>query len=381
MRSEKKRRVLQIAITERCNLACVYCYEHRKDLKILPVETAKDFLLRETQRLNGFDEFEIDFHGGEPMLAFGTIREIAEWIWSRPWPKPYICYATTNGTLVHGDIKEWFRKNAKRFVLGLSLDGTKAQHDANRSDSYDKIDFAFFREMWPFQHVKATVSPMSIHDFAAGIRNILDLGFSYSINLAYGMQWTDDLLPVYRRELQKVVDFYLERPELEPPAILAHVVSRIGANVSRPNSECENRKWCGTGTGMVCIGPNGKVYPCQAFMPSSEVADGDAVPTIFDFHDDRNFRDPACVNCILESACPSCYGNNYTRTGTLYTRDKTLCKFRRVEAVAESYLFGMMLQNPEKYPTIAKMKPSEKLAVARGVKLIQETLADEVEAY
>ena len=362
-------------------MACVYCYEHRKDLQILPVETAKDFLLREAQNLDGFDEFEVDFHGGEPMLAFPQIKEIAEWIWSRSWPKPYICYATTNGTLVHGDIKEWFRKNAKRFVLGLSLDGTKAQHDANRSGSYDKIDFAFFREMWPFQSVKATVSPLSIHDFAAGIRNIFDLGFSYSINLAYGMQWTDDLLPAYRRELQKVADFYLKRPELEPPALLAHVVSRIGANASRPPSERENRKWCGTGTGMVCIGPNGKVYPCQAFMPSSKVADGDAVPTTFDFHDDGNFNDPACVNCMLDSACPSCYGNNYTRTGTLYTRDKTLCKFRKVEAVAESYLFGMMLQEPDKYPVIAKMKPSEKLAVARGVKIIQETLADQVEAY
>ncbi len=377
---DKKRRIVQIAITERCNLNCVYCYERAKDLAILPIAVAKEHLLKETKSLDGFDEFEVDFHGGEPMLAFDTIREIAEWIWSRPWPKPYICYATTNGTLVHGDIKEWFRKNSKRFVLGLSLDGTKAQHDANRSDSYDKIDFAFFRDTWPFQGVKATVSPASIHDFADGVKHIVELGFKYSINLAYGMQWSEDLLPVYREELQKVAEFYLENPDLEPPSLFAHIVSRIGADSRRADKQ-KKRKWCGTGTAMSCLAPDGKTYPCQAFMPSSGMEGGSGIASKIDFADDVNFRDPHCIDCICDSACPSCYGNNYLRTGTLFSRDKSLCKFRRVEAVAASWLYGMMLQDPEKYPTIAKMKPSEKLAVARGVKLIQETLADEVEAY
>ena len=376
-----KRRILQIAITERCNLACVYCYEHKKDLSILPVETAQRFLVEETRHLDGYDEFEIDFHGGEPMLAFPRIKEIAEWVWSRNWPKPYICYATTNGTLVHGEIKEWFRKNAKRFVLGLSLDGTKAQQDMNRSGSYDKIDFAFFRETWPFQGVKATVSPISISDFAAGVRHIVELGFHYSINLAYGMSWTDDLLPVYRRELQKVAEFYLERPDLEVPSLLASVISRIGANAGRAKAEWNFQKWCGTGTAMRCIGPNGKIYPCQSFMPSSEVSDGDAVSLSIDFDEASSFNDPACVGCFLETACPSCHGNNYMRSGTLYSRDKSLCKFRKVEAVAASYFYGMMLQTPAKFPCLEKMSAGQKLAIARGVQLIQQRLAAEVESY
>ena len=378
---EKKRRTIQIAITERCNLNCVYCYEHRKDMRILPVNPIKEFLLRETEHLDSFDEFEINFHGGEPMMAFPQIREVAEWVWNRDWPKPYICFATTNGTLVHGEIKEWFKANAKRFVLGLSLDGTKDMHDRNRSNSYDQIDFSFFRETWPFQAVKATVSPYSIHSFSDGVKHIVELGFPFSINLAYGMEWPDELLPVYRRELQRVADFFLSNPSRELPKLLTHIVSKIGAEESRKPEDRDYGKWCGTGDGMICLGPDEKIYPCQAFMPSSEVKDGDVVRTELDFSKDVIFRDPDCAGCLLESACPSCYGNNYTRTGTLYKRDKTLCKFRKVEAVATSYLFGMMLQDPEKYVALAKMGPSERLAVARGVKIIQETLADEVEGY
>lgn len=377
----KRRRTLQVAVTERCNLNCVYCYEHRKDLRILGEEEIKRFLLEETAKLDGFDEFEVDFHGGEPMLAFDVIRGVAEWIWGREWQKPYICYATTNGTLVHGEIQEWFRKNAARFVLGLSLDGTREMHNANRSGSYDRIDFGFFREMWPRQGVKATVSPVSIRDFAAGIRNIVELGFPYSINLAYGMQWPDDLPGVYRREWEKVAEFYLARPSLEVPALFGHALSRIGAEALSGNGAEIKRRWCGTGVGMICLGPDGKRYPCQSFMPSSEVAGGERVKSEIDFDNEENFRDPACHGCLLDLACPSCHGNNYLRTGRLGERDKGLCKFRKVEAFAASYLFGMMLQSGDKYSTVAKLNPGERLAVARGVQIVQEQLADEVEEY
>jgi len=85
---------------------------------------------------------EILFHGGEPFMAYKRIREICEWLWAREWPVNYICYATTNGTLIHGEIKEWLLKNKHRFCLGLSLDGTRDMHNRNRSNSYEKIDIA-----------------------------------------------------------------------------------------------------------------------------------------------------------------------------------------------------------------------------------------------
>ncbi len=57
--------------------------------------------------------------------------------------QPYICFATTNGTLIKDEIKEWIEQNSERFWLGLSVDGTKAMHNLNRSNSYDQIDTNF----------------------------------------------------------------------------------------------------------------------------------------------------------------------------------------------------------------------------------------------
>lgn len=92
------------------------------------------------------DYVEILFHGGEPFIAFQRIKDICEWLWAQEWPTKYICYATTNGTLIHNEVKEWLMKNKERFIVGLSLDGTREMHNRNRSNSYDKIDIPFFIE-------------------------------------------------------------------------------------------------------------------------------------------------------------------------------------------------------------------------------------------
>lgn len=34
-------------------------------------------------------------------------------------------------------------ENKERFIVGLSLDGTREMHNRNRSNSYDKIDIPF----------------------------------------------------------------------------------------------------------------------------------------------------------------------------------------------------------------------------------------------
>lgn len=109
-RAGKERRcTCSLYMTEQCNLNCIYCYEHIKRERLLPIEVAKKGIESTFDRAvrDNIDYVEILFHGGEPFMAFPRIKEICEWIWSREWPRKYICYATTNGTLVHGDIKRW----------------------------------------------------------------------------------------------------------------------------------------------------------------------------------------------------------------------------------------------------------------------------------
>ena len=78
----KKRRLLVLSMTEDCNLACSYCYEHHKNKSCMPVETAIQ-AITDCFRDNDYDELEINFFGGEPLLEFANIAQICEWLLAR----------------------------------------------------------------------------------------------------------------------------------------------------------------------------------------------------------------------------------------------------------------------------------------------------------
>ena len=380
MTEKSRKRVVQITITERCNLNCVYCYEHAKDCNSLTVDQVKEILLHELTDTR-FDELEFDFHGGEPALAFHILKPVCEWLWSQPIKKPYMCFASTNGTFIHGEIQEWFRKNAKRFWLSLSLDGTREMHNLNRSFSYDDIDIDFFREMWPNQTIKMTISPQTLPNLADGIRHIHSLGFELTANLAHGMSWTPSLIGLYRGELHKIAEYYLSDPQHKPCRVVNFNLTKIGMEALHPELKQLRRKWCGAGEPMVCYAVNGKTYPCQLFAPSSTSPDVDRVMERWDFTDINNFVDPMCKGCCLDGACPTCYGLNYFESGTLHTRPKDKCPLLKCEAFATSYLYGMMLTDVKRYPVVAELSDADKLAYIKGIEIVQGKLADEVARY
>ena len=107
----------------------------------MTLDMAKSIISEALLAEDGYNFIEFDFHGGEIALAFDQLKKICEWLWALDWPKEYVCYGTTNGTLIHNEIKDWFATNGSRFRLGLSLDGTREMHNLNRSNSYDSIDF------------------------------------------------------------------------------------------------------------------------------------------------------------------------------------------------------------------------------------------------
>jgi sulfatase maturation enzyme AslB (radical SAM superfamily) len=162
--------ILTLVMTEHCNLQCTYCYERQKsDKTVMSFELAQKEI-REAFQRPGFDELHVNFFGGEPLVAFSRMKEYANGFGATTGPIPYMMFAGTNGTLVHGKIKEWFDTHKKRFILSVSLDGTREMHNRNRSNSYDEIDFEFFKNSWPLQTCKMTFSPDTIDSAAEGVR-------------------------------------------------------------------------------------------------------------------------------------------------------------------------------------------------------------------
>ena len=139
----QNRRSVTITLTEACNLACTYCYENHKSNSRISLDTVKSIILKEMTEDNGFTEVEFDLFGGEPFLEFELIKEIEKYFHEIVSDKCYTIFATTNGTLVHGDIQKWLIEHSEVFVCGLSYDGTQEMQNTNRSNSANLIDLDF----------------------------------------------------------------------------------------------------------------------------------------------------------------------------------------------------------------------------------------------
>ncbi len=352
--------ILSFIVTHECNLRCSYCYESSRDSRCLEVDEIKGVI---SKYLNDetLEEVEIQFFGGEPWIKFELIKEVCEWVWSNKWNNKYKFFTTTNGTLVHGSIQDWLRTNKHRFFCGLSLDGTRETHNKNRCNSFDKIDKEFFLECWPEQPVKMTLSRDCIHNLYNDITYIHSLGFKLAgTNFAEGIDWSDrKYISILCNELEKLVSFYLNNPEVPVAPIL---------DLRLQNCETSPKtvKWCGTGKNMAVFDTDGKQYPCTFFTPMTFSQSELAELKNLDFNNDELFIDNYCRdNCYLYNICSNCYGANYLANKKVSERDKSHCNLMKVRAYYASALLANKIlketSNTNKEATALQIRAIEKI--------------------
>ena len=322
---------ITLTLTAQCNLHCVYCYEHSKNDSAMSFDIARSILDSEMPECEG--QIYIELFGGEPFLAFDNIKRIYDYV-NLNWPdKQWIMFATTNGTLIHDEIQDWL-KNHKRFICGLSLDGTKEFHDANRSNSFDKIDLAFFAELYPEQTVKMTISDISLPHLADCVIFAHEKGFHVACNLAYGIDWSNQkYVSILERELIKLIEFYLAHPLIKP-------CSMINESILKVATEKSASRECGAGQHMRAYDTEGVCYACQFFMPIS-IGDNLAKKSLdIQWHGDsipESKIDVRCKDCIIKSCCHICYGSNYASTGNIYIHDDNWCKLNKIIFKARAF--------------------------------------------
>lgn len=344
MANKATTRFAALMITHQCNLHCTYCYEVYKKAQTMSVEMAKRYIRRVFDQVVSspvkYEAIEFSFMGGEPLLEFNIIQELCEWTWQQEWPVDYYFFASTNGTLLDDSTKQWLKKHRQQFILGLSLDGTMQMQLVNRGELATRIDIDFFRSVWPQQSIKATVSPHTLPFLAQGIIHLHEIGFSsINANLAYGIEWTNDHLSIYKEQLIKLVNYYVEHPDKERCSLLSMDITSI---IDLTHNYA---KFCGCGVGTTLYDIDGHEYPCAVFspitMPESLLK---RLPEI-DFTDDAAFLMDACKPCILHRACPRCYGTNFLHRNNPASQDPFLCNAFKLQVLANCLLTEYRLSN------------------------------------
>ena len=326
-----RRRTCMLMVTHACNLNCTYCYESHKKNAYMDINLAKEIILKEAKFVKDsdqFDELEIDFMGGEPFMNFPLIKEIVEWLEGGVIDVPYICFATTNSTLLTDEIKNWLRVHKNSIILSASYDGNSEMQSTNRGTDKYNLDLDFFHELWTNQTLHMTISKETLPNLAEGILDIHQKGYKVEGGLADGVDWTIEDALLYREQLCILKDFYLKNIVLTPFNRLTRYVNVFNSS----DTEKIQGKWCGAGKGMATYDIDGKKYGCHMFTPVV-LGDRAILADSVDWDSPKSTADDYCKSCVLRGFCPTCQGSNYMYRGNIADRDKNWCSMILAEAL------------------------------------------------
>ena len=131
-------------VGSRCNLACRYCYYLEKG-RLYPDKASQtlseellETFIRQYIEAQTMPQVLFTWHGGEPLLRPLSFYRKALALQQRYARGRQIdnCLQT-NGTLLTDEWCEFLREN--RFLVGISIDGPQAFHDAYRGYSFEKV--------------------------------------------------------------------------------------------------------------------------------------------------------------------------------------------------------------------------------------------------
>lgn len=359
--NQPETKVIILTLTNHCNLACVYCYEHNKKIRTMDTELAFQIIDKEMMMDDGTNFVCFYYFGGEPFLEFEKIKEIHAYLKSRKWPKKWFSFATTNGTLVHEEQQKWLLENDDSIEIYVSVDGTKEMHDFNRSRSFDKIDLDFFAQHYPF--AKMTVTEKTLPHLAEGVKFLHEKGFEVSANIGQGLSWTEDSPKVLEEQLFILMDFYYKHPEYKP-------VNTLNLPILDLEPDCEHpRRFCGVGPLMRSYDITGTAYPCHAFAPlciGKERAE-QSLKLDFTCPLQRGELDEKCRNCPVVGHCPTCYGIQFGATGNVYHMPEDHCRMMKMQ-----YLCNAKFQFAVYQMGRRELTPEQEVRFLRNIKAVQK---------
>jgi uncharacterized protein len=281
-------RALSLAIAQKCNLGCTYCYAQQgefggaaKNMELVEALRAVDFLVANAEpgaRLN------LAFLGGEPLVNRKVLRAATghalELAGGRDAKITFSI--TTNGTLLTEDDGRFFE--AHGFAVTVSLDGPREVHDAQRpfkggAGSYDAVmkRVAPLLKMQRNMQVSArvTVTPRNLSlrrtldsFIAAGFHSV---GFSPMLSspAAAGEMQSGDL----ELMLGEMIDCGREYERASrggrryPFANMVNAMREIHRGTHRPYP-------CGAGAGYLGVSAEGELAACHRFVGDEEGAMG-----------------------------------------------------------------------------------------------------------
>lgn len=333
---------IYLSLTDRCNLQCIYCYNHdirQANLDENKKELAVEVHLRTLEIAAAVGIRKVTFTGGEPLLYPGLFT-LAEKTRELGLANELL----TNGTLItpHNAATVAAHFDA----VTISLDSADpALHETYRGEGTFARVVAAVRALQAVGTTWLTISAVA----TAG--NIPELPHLYRFALhELGVN-------------QVIHQFYLpfpcsvaqpdlcRTPTIEQIRRILEELVQFRSHQHYRNSQpgLPRRFSCGAGTGEIGISANGDVFPCHNLqLPEfycGNIAETD-LKTILDnspimkrFYDMRVEEIDTCSNCNVRSVCGGgCRALANLCSGKITGHNSLMCDFHRLESEKKLWL-------------------------------------------
>lgn len=320
-------KALCLHVAHDCNLRCQYCFASTGDFgtgrKIMPFEVAKkaiDFVIeRSGKRRN----IEVDFFGGEPLMAWDTVEQTIDYARSieEEHGKKFRFTITTNGLLLDDEKIDYINANMDNVVL--SLDGRPSVNDEMRktvsgAGSYDIIVPKFQklvekRDPKLDYYARGTFTGKNL-DFAEDVVHIADEGFDrlsvepVAAEDGCGYELTEADLDKIYAEYDRLTDIMEARRKEGKPFHFFHFM----VDLNQGPCVVKRLRGCGAGYEYVAVTPEGDIYPCHQFVGNEAFKQGSVLDGSFDMDIAHKF---ASMNIYTREKCGDCWAKFYCSGG------------------------------------------------------------------
>lgn len=367
-------RTITIQVTEDCNMACTYCYQHDKTSKAMDFETGKkfiDLILDSDERSAKYitsctcPGVVLEFIGGEPFLEIDLVDKLTDYfieqliLRDHPWATRFRLDICSNGLLYFDErVQNYIKKNKEHLSLSITLDGDKRIHDMCRFDKEGKPTYD--RVMKAIEHYttywhgsigsKVTISPNNVQYIGEAIIGMIESGYKMiNLNCVYEEGWEVEHARVLYTQLKMIADYIIQN-DLEGDVFVSMLSLPCG---TADNTE---QTWCGGCGLMMACAPDGNIYPCLRYTPTSvgDKQEPYVIGTVehgfmmteaeiqrvkcFDcLTRKEQFEGTECATCPISDGCGDCIAYSYEKTGSVRKRTTYHCVTHKARVLASSY--------------------------------------------
>lgn len=330
---------LSLEVINKCNLNCTYCYLGKKKNRCMSIDTAQKAVeigIHEAKKQ--YDkQLIVYFIGGEPLLAFKTIKEIVSYVKARCGEESlnYKFSITTNGVSLTEDIVNFFTEN--KFDIKISLDGKMKIHDLNRKDysgngSFQKI-IDNLNLLYNYQI--STGNPISFAHvitqnnyqyFSESFQYLLDLGCErIETGIDYYCEWMQEELEALRDQIVKTFYSYKHHIQKNKKNVFWNV---FDDHLKLYLVKCDFYA-CKAGLNNIFVASDGNIYTCGE-LPEfliGNVHNGLSVSKIREIAYTRDIVNEKCKDCkyLKNCAARGCLATNFEIHKDIYQPVEASC--------------------------------------------------------